>query len=68
MADGIEVSIMNMVVDEMKSMWLLNVEAETNGDDETISFLNPALGDIALDFCTPVQVGHSEVELISLFV
>lgn len=53
-AEGVEIGVYNIVVDEMVEMNLLKVDFQN--DDEVLSFQCPALGDIALDVCTPVQL------------
>lgn len=53
-AKGVEGGEMTIVLEEMKEMYLVAVEKE-NGN-EVLSFRNPALGDIAIDVCTPVQI------------
>jgi hypothetical protein len=53
-AEGVENGVYNIVVDEMVEMNLLKVEFQN--DEEVLSFQCPALGDIALDVCTPIQL------------
>jgi hypothetical protein len=53
-ADGVENDEHNIVVDEMIEMNLLKIEID--GKDEVLSFQCPALGDIAFDVCTPIQL------------
>jgi hypothetical protein len=53
-ADGVEHGLYNVVIDEMIEMHLLKVELQDS--DDVLSFQCPALGDIAFDVCTPVQV------------
>jgi len=54
-AEGVDRETMVTVVEEMKSTYLLKVERDAVIGD-MLSFLNPALGDTAMDVCTPIQV------------
>jgi hypothetical protein len=53
-ADGVEHDIFNLVVDEMIEMKLVKVESLNI--DTAFAFQCPALGDIAFDVCTPIQL------------
>jgi len=53
-AAGVESEEMEIVVSEMVEMYLVVIDEE-NGED-VLSFRTPALGDIAMDVCTPVQI------------
>lgn len=53
-ADGVEYGVYNIVIDEMVEMDLLKIDV--HNDEEVLSFRCPALGDIAFDVCTPVQL------------
>ena len=44
----------DIVLDELVGMYLIKVELE--GDENVIAFRQPALGDIAIEVCTPVQL------------
>jgi hypothetical protein len=55
-AEGVEADLFDAVIKEMKEMWLLKIGQDY--DEEVVIFQNPALADIALDVCTPIQV-HS---------
>jgi hypothetical protein len=52
--EGVEREVMTAAIEEMESMSLIKVEKNDQG--EFVSFQNPALGDIAMDVCTPIQV------------
>lgn len=54
-AHGVEKDTYEIVVKEMLDMFLIKVEVNSFGQEE-ISLLNPALGDIAYDVCTPEQI------------
>lgn len=53
-ADGVEAGVFNVVIDEMLDMCLIKIDFE--GGAEVLSFQCPALGDIAFDVSTPIQV------------
>jgi hypothetical protein len=53
-AEGVENGVYNIVIDELVEMNLLKVDFQN--DEEVLMFQCPALGDIALDVCTPVQL------------
>ena len=53
-AEGVEAGVLTIVLDEMEDMFLLKIDSEN--DEDVLSFRTPALADIALDVCTPVQV------------
>lgn len=53
-AEGVDGDVMTVVLDEMAEMYLVVVEI-VNGE-QFLSFRTPALGDIAMDVCTPVQI------------
>jgi hypothetical protein len=53
-AEGVENGVYNIIVNEMIEMNLLKVEFQN--DEEVVSFQCPALGDIALEVCTPIQL------------
>lgn len=53
-ADGVDGGEMAIVLDEMTEMHLVAI-AEENGE-EVLSFRTPALGDVAMDVCTPLQI------------
>ena len=53
-AEGVEANVLTIVLDEMVDMFLVKVDFEN--DEDVLSFRTPALADIALDVCTPVQV------------
>lgn len=52
-AEAVDDSVLTIILDEMVEMFLLKIESE-NGED-VVSFRTPALADIALDVCIPVQ-------------
>jgi hypothetical protein len=53
-AEGVEADSFDVVIDEMKEMWLLKIGQDCG--EEVVIFQSPALADIALDVCTPIQV------------
>jgi hypothetical protein len=55
-AEGVDADVFDIVIKEMKAMWLLKISQE-DGQDVVI-FQCPAIGDVAMDVCTPIQV-HS---------
>jgi class 3 adenylate cyclase len=52
--EGVESDVFDVVIREMKEMRLLKVGQDCG--EEVVIFQSPALADIALDVCTPVQV------------
>lgn len=63
-ANGIELHVLRTVLDEMESMFLVQIKT-TNDGEELIAFLNPAFIDIVGDVCTPTQVNsvvHALIE------
>jgi hypothetical protein len=52
-AEG-DADVFDIVIKEMKEMWLLKLSQEDN--QTVVIFQCPAIGDIAMDVCTPVQV------------
>ena len=54
LAEGVEIDAYNIMIDEMIEMHLLKISL--NDEDEVLSLQCPALGDIAFDVCTPVQL------------
>ena len=61
-AEGVDLEAMSTVLIEMQEMYLIVVEKEN--EEEVISFRNPALGDIAIDVCTPIQVKSIGIALV----
>jgi hypothetical protein len=55
-AEGVDADVFDIVINEMKAMWLLKISRE-DGQDVVI-FQCPAIGDVAMDVCTPIQI-HS---------
>lgn len=53
-AKGVEANTFSIVLDELVDMFLLKIEFE--GDENVLSFRHPALGNIAYEVCTPVQI------------
>jgi class 3 adenylate cyclase len=53
-AEGVEADAFDVVIDEMNEMWLLKIGQDCG--EEVVIFQCPALADIALDVCTPIQV------------
>ena len=64
-AKGVEQEQMEVLVEEMKAMYL--IKYRTENAEEVISFQCPALRDIALDVCTPVQLESIRRALIDRF-
>jgi len=60
-AEGVESSALDIILGEMKEMFLIRIEDE---HEEVLSFRTPALADIALDVCTPVQLSAIRIALI----
>ena len=54
LAEGVENDAFNVIVDELVEMHLLKIDL--HNDEEVLSLQCPALGDIAFDVCTPVQL------------
>jgi hypothetical protein len=53
-AEGVDADVFDIVIKEMKEMWLLKLSQEDR--QNVVIFQCPAIGDIAMDVCTPVQV------------
>jgi hypothetical protein len=53
-AEGVDAKVLTIVLEEMTEIFLLKIESED--DEDVLSFRTPALADIALDVCTPIQV------------
>jgi class 3 adenylate cyclase len=53
-AEGVEVDAFDIVIKEMLEMFLLKIGQEDG--EEVVIFQSPALADVALDVCTPIQV------------
>ena len=53
-AEGVADDVIAVVIEWMKNDYLIKMEEER--DREVISFQCPALGDIAMDVCTPIQI------------
>ena len=53
-AKGVEANTFAIVLDELVDMFLIKIEYE--GEENVVCFRHPALGDIAFDVCTPIQV------------
>jgi class 3 adenylate cyclase len=53
-AEGVDADVFDIVINEMKEMWLLKLSQEDC--QNVVIFQCPAIGDIAKDVCTPVQV------------
>jgi hypothetical protein len=69
-ATGVEDEEMNSLVDEMQAMYLIKIQHERGLDNEhgqVVSFQCPALRDIALDVCTPVQLESIRRALVDRF-
>jgi hypothetical protein len=62
LANGVETKTFEVAIREMTEMWLLKIGQAY--DEEVVTFQNPALADIALDVCTPVQVNSITKALI----
>lgn len=59
-AEGVDSMVLDTVLDEMTDMHLLSKDSE----EVLLSFQCPALGDIAYDVCTPVQIRSIAMALI----
>jgi hypothetical protein len=55
-AEGFDADVFDIVIKEMKAMWLLKILQEDG--QNVVVFQCPAIGDVAMDVCTPIQV-HS---------
>ena len=55
-AHGVDRHVFDIAVKEMHDMFLIMVDREVEDKDTTVSLLNPAVGDIAYDVCTPEQI------------
>jgi len=55
-AEGVETDIFDTVIKEMVEMWLVKVVCEDSREADVVVFQSPALADIAMDVCTPIQV------------
>jgi hypothetical protein len=53
-AEGVEAGVLSIMLDELKGMCLLKVEHEN--EEDVLSFQSPALGDIAFEVSTPIQI------------
>lgn len=60
-ADGVENGVLQIVLSELNEMCLLKTELD--GEEDVVSFQNPALADIAFDVSTPIQI-HSMSEAL----
>jgi class 3 adenylate cyclase len=61
-AEGVDADVFDIVIKEMKDMWLLKLSQEDG--QNVVIFQCPAIGDIAMDVCTPVQVSSIARALI----
>jgi hypothetical protein len=69
-ATGVEDEEMNSLVDEMQAMYLIKLHHDGGLGTENgpvVSFQCPALRDIALDVCTPVQLESIQRALVDRF-
>ena len=53
--EGVEQDVFDIVVEEMSDMFFISYSIGCTGD-QAISLMNPAIGDIAFDVCTPEQI------------
>lgn len=54
-ADGIDRKEIDAIIKELRDNFLITTETDKNGQ-EAVALMNPALGDIAFDLCTPSQI------------
>jgi hypothetical protein len=72
-ATGVEDEEMNSLIEEMQAMYLIKLNHERTSDNadergpDVVSFQCPALRDIALDVCTPVQLESIRRALVDRF-
>jgi class 3 adenylate cyclase len=63
-AAGVEMEEMMVVVQEMKEMYLIKIDEQLGVDKKVMALRNPAIGEVALDECTPNQVRTISLALI----
>ena len=64
LVDGVDMHVLDSSIDEMRDMFLISVQVDSS-NKESISLMNPALGDIAYDVCTPEQIESISLALLA---
>jgi hypothetical protein len=60
---GVEDGLLTVIINEMEDMSLIKIVR--GGGEERLAFRSPALGDVAFEVCTPVQIesiGHALID------